>query len=279
MASVYRMLHVFTVGTSVLRNAAARAGSDPHLAPHASVLRSWAQASVDSSEDLEAGKSAVPGSPVFRDVLGAVAASPRSMSAELNAFLGLLDGLGEGSFEHRVYLLSTDSGAGWFSARVLEEFLKPMSSGIPGAYLSGGGLHRVVGASSVRVAWLGRDFGKGLVNLLAEVKRAVSREAGWADEVLFNLTGGFKPEAGFLALAAGLMGVNRLYYIHESMGRVVELPVIPLKVADHVEQILRRAAAGQLGEEDYRLLRGLKILKPWEKEAAWLSEVARVLLT
>ena len=271
---MHKALHVVTTGTSIVRNSASLCNSLPGLAEYCSLLGSWSRASPDSSEDIEAARNAVPGSRVFKALLEALSGDPRRLSAELNAFFGYLNGL-EGAHEHIIVLLSTDTGVGWLCTRVLEEFLKAMDR-VPSVYVKGE--HYVKAIESRRVELLGRDFSRGSLNLLIEVKSVVKKYWSEVDEVLFNLTGGFKPETGFLLLVAGLIGASRLYYIHEFMGEVVEIPVLPVSVTEPVKTVLERAMRGELTPLDYQVLREYRVLRPGEKQLTWLQQLAKIVL-
>ncbi|ABL78661.1 putative CRISPR-associated protein, APE2256 family [Thermofilum pendens Hrk 5] len=203
-----------TVGTSILRNAASRASGDL-----AGRLRSWASARVGSREDAEAGERAAPGTPEFKFLYDVLALDPRGVSAELNAMWPYL----EAGRVAAAYLLASDSGASTLCASVLKEYL---------------GEHGVE-VEVERVADLGRDFDKGLYNLLDALSRAVEgyRRRGYA--VYVNATGGFKPETAVVYAAASLFGASRVYYIHETMGEVVELPTLPLALSPGYEDFAR----------------------------------------
>ncbi len=221
-----RYLHIVTVGTSILRNAAAQSEKLDILKPHTKELRAWALASVDSTEDVEAGKNAVPGSPVFRAVLGYVASDPRRASAELNAFIGYLLYLEENypyTIQHDLVLLSSDTGACWFTTRIIEEYLKS---------LSGQSLdepfqikRQTIGkVEARRIPMLGKDFWTGARNMLQEIKKILEKARGEYSEVAANLTAGFKPESGLLLVAANQLGITKAYYIHELMKNIIEIP-------------------------------------------------------
>jgi putative CRISPR-associated protein (TIGR02619 family) len=269
-----RILHIETTGTSLLRNAATLCENYNSLAKHCAKLDLWAKADVDSTEDIEAGNNAVPGSLIFKGLLEALSSDPRRLSAEMNAFLSFLDTL-KGPHEHMVFLLSSDTGSGWLCSKVIEEFLRSMER-IPSTYVNGEHLIKMVEIR--RVPMLGRDFSKGTLNLVAETKKIITKFRPQVDEIAFNLTGGYKPETGFLLLTAGLLGANKAYYIHETMRRVVEVPILPLSINEPVATVLKNIASGKYDEIGYRILREYRILRPWEKEPHWLRELAKVLL-
>ena len=271
---MFRVLHVVTTGTSILRNSSNLCTRLVELRDYCDVISAWASAGVDSTEDLEAGRNAIPASPVFKALLEALTSDPRRISAELNALFNYLDTL-RGPHEHYITLLSSDTGAGWLCTRLLEEFLKTMSR-IPDVYVKGE--HYVKSVEAVRVQFLGRDFVKGSLNLIAEAKKTTRKHRGVVNEVVFNPTGGYKPETGFLLLVAGLIGASRVYYIHETMREVAEIPVLPVTLTEPVKTILEKALRGELTPLDYQVLREHRILRPGEKEPAWLQQLAKIIL-
>jgi len=273
---MWRFLHIVTTGTSLVRNTAFLCKFLPGLSEYCLLVDSWSKASPDSSEDLEAARNAIPSSRVFKALLEAVSSDPRRLSAELNAFLSYLDKLGEGIYKHRVILFSTDTGVGWLCTRILEEFFKTISE-IPSVYVTSG-KHYIEHVESNRVEMLGRDFSKGSLNLLVRVKSIVKKHRDQVDEVVFNLTGGFKPETGFLILIAGLIGANRVYYIHETMREVVEIPILPLTITEPVKSVFERAKRNILTDLDYNILREYRVLRPGEKEQEWIKRLAEILL-
>lgn len=272
-----RFLHLVTVGTSVIRNASFHEGISGDLR---SKLMAWSTASPGSSEDLKASNRAVPGTDEFKAVLGYVSGNPRKASAELNAFIGYLEYLvdnGVRDVEHRIVLLSTDTGAGWFSTRILEEYLK----GVVGYDLSkiwGVEGHVVEGVETRRVEKLGVDFSEGILSLIAEVKKIILRMSGKYNRVLANLTGGFKPESAAVLVAAGLLGIDAVYYIHEAMRNVVELPVIPLRVDEDARKLLVNALDNRIGLAEKKLLEKLGLPVAGNKISPWARRLLELLL-
>jgi len=271
---VHVFLHVVTIGTSLLRNAFSNCNRLGSLSSYCELFGRWMSAGVDSSDDLEAGRNAVPSSSVFRAILDSLASDPRRLSAELNAFFSYLDSLIEPSLNY-IVLLSSDTGTGWLCTRVLEEFMKPMDR-IPSVYTRGE--HYVKSVEATRVPLLGRDFSKGSINLVAEVKKTIAKYKNVVDEVLFNPTGGYKPETAYLLLTASLIGASRVYYIHETMGETVEIPVIPVEIKEPFKTILEKAKKGELTPLDYQVLRKHRVIRPGEKEPAWLQQIAKIIL-
>ena len=276
-AMTLRFLHLVTVGTSVIRNASSHEGISEDLR---SRLTAWSTAPPGSSEDLEASNRAAPGTDEFKAVLGYVSGNPRKASAELNAFIGYLEHLvdnGVRGVEHRIVLLSTDTGAGWFSTRVLEEYLKEVV-GHDLSKIWGVGGHKVVGVESRRIEKLGVDFSEGILGLIAEVKKIILRVGDKYDRVLANLTGGFKPESAAVLVAAGLLGIDAVYYIHEAMRNVVELPVIPLRVDENARKLLVNALDNRMGSAERKLLRKLGLPVTGDKISPWARRLLELLL-
>ncbi len=220
--------HIVTVGTSVIRNVST-------LAPRFNVpmevverFRRWSQAPPRSFEDAEAGQRASPGCEELEHALEILASNPYAVSAELNAMRKYL----EARMVDAAVLLASDTGTSEFSARVLSE------------YLSSEGVEVEVH----RVRDLGLDFHRGLLNLIDAVAAAVSKYRSRGYRVWINLTGGFKLETAVLYLAACLsrMGVEKAYYIHETMKETVEVPAIPVRLEDAFLGAVRALGAEEI---------------------------------
>ncbi len=231
-----RYLHLVTVGTSVVRNAAFNVDKYNVLSKHRERLNRWARASIDSYEDKEAGEHARESSEVFRDVYSYVVSNPYGASAELNSLLKYLELLSSRGFKdvvHDIVLYPTDTGTSRFSAMIIKCFLeRDFSPEIVGIASD----HGIGVVEVVEVRGFGHDFWKGLLNLVASVSKLRNRFNEY-DRVLANLTAGFKPETGFLLLVSSLLGIDTAYYIHEYMREVVEIPVIELKLTDTMKTI------------------------------------------
>jgi len=229
-----RVLHVVTVGTSVVRNAASSADKCSLLERWRGKLDCWSKAGVDSDCDIEAGNNAIPSSQVFKDVLACVCDDPYSFSAELNSTLKFIE---KYPGVHELILYATDTGTARFSARIIEHAVKECSK-------QWKPFEKAESTLSVReakiVAGFGRSFWTGLLNLVKEVAGDVKKYRSEYDLVVANLTAGFKPESGFLLLVSALIGVDRAYYIHETMKDIVEIPLIPLKLDENIKPILEK---------------------------------------
>ena len=275
-----RMLHLVTVGTSIVRNVARMCSSISSLREYCGVLSSWSTALPDSAEDVDAGKNAVSSSPIYRGVLEFVASDPARASAELNAFISYLHRLDERGVEgrHDVVLYSSDSGVCWFCTQVIEEYLNSISRHSLGKLL---GIKKQVveSISSKRIQGLGRDFHRGLLNLVAEIKKDVISRASEYDLIVANLTAGFKPESGMVILVASLIGIDRIYYIHEYMREVVEIPIIPLEIPANVKHMLGNILKGHsISSAERKLLEKMGLLDQRGRISGWAIEWIKVML-
>ncbi len=194
-------------------------------------------ASADSYWDKDAGNHARVSSPVFRDVLAFVSSSPRRASAELNSLFGFVEALslrGVKGVAHDIVFYPTDTGVSRFCALVLYEYLKNEG-------LDAGGIHgHSIGDVEIEpVPYFGKDFWRGLVNLIWRIGRRVVEDRVH-DRILADLTAGFKPEAGFLILMSSILGIDTAYYIHETMKSVIEIPIIELELTPAMEKLLER---------------------------------------
>ena len=231
-----------------MRNAA-RAGSAKRSLLSPQVLekvRRWASAPVMSRDDAEAGERASPGTLEFSEIYSLLVADPRSYSAELNAMYPYLE-RGEVA---ATTLLAADSGTSELCAKLIAQYLED----------------RGVRSQVYRVEELGRSFDEGLYNLLDRAALVASRYREDGYVVYLNATGGFKLETAVLYVAAGLLGLDRVYYIHETMKEVVEIPTIPLTVKPEYRDLLEvfRGRDKVLRREvEHRV--GRKILEELEK--------------
>lgn len=164
-------------------------------------------------DDGEVLKRAYPGSIFFIRVYDFLKANPYGVSAELNAMKDFL----RDKLVDEAYLYHTDTGKGLFCAKIIEKFLMDVYS---------------LRVETIRVDGFGVKgfFEDGLVNLLDKVMDKIYRLIKAGHNVYLNATGGFKPENAMLIMAASLLGVQNIYYIHERFIEPVNLPIFPLAI-------------------------------------------------
>lgn len=136
-----------------------------------------------------------------------------NISAELKSLSKLRELLGN---DLEVYLLTSDTLLGKLAGEILEEVLKEK-------------LHFEVKEPKVIKNLRVEDYNKfknGLDNLLREVDNIAS---GYWDNVIINITGGFKAVIPHLTILAQ---INRcpIYYIFEDTEALIKIPYIPLDI-------------------------------------------------
>ncbi len=214
---VDRMLHIVTVGTSIVRNAYQEAlKSNSFLASHVEVLERVNRDPLGVDDAYIAR-----GSSVYGDLVSFVAYDPRRASAELNAFYGFLEAE-ESWRSHYVILYHTDTYPGMLSSLLIRDHLEETRE-IMG--------HRIEVVEVKRINGLGRSFWPGLLNLASTLIEDIDEAKKKGYRIAVNLTGGFKPEAGFTVTAASIAGADIAYYIHEATKDVVRIPLLRLKPA------------------------------------------------
>ena len=227
----YRLLHLVTVGTSILRNASRILPEGPGR----ELAGGCAMVPPGSGEDEECARLADAWGPGHEEILSLVERDPERLSAELNAMIPWIRA-GRAS---RVILYPTDTGPGRLSAAILRRYLARRLRGVEIA------VEPVPGFSGEPV-WRG---GVELYRRVAGELRAWTREEGGV--ALLNATGGFKPETAYLVLAGTAYGNDRAaaLYIHELHRKRTVIPLIypGAKRLGAARDLLTRALARQRG--------------------------------
>ncbi|MBF0528724.1 MAG: CRISPR-associated protein [Deltaproteobacteria bacterium] len=161
----------------------------------------------------------------------------RRLSPELNGLYGLYgDQLSSDGDVH--YLISTDTGLGRSSARIIEQFMR--SQGMKTSIFVPDGLNTATVA----------DFSKGIKQLLIWCEKTLPgyQESGY--EVVFNLTAAFKSLQGYLNIM-GMFYADQLLYIFEGSSEILVIPRLPIRVDTelllaHADRLALLAAGGEL---------------------------------
>lgn len=181
-------------------------------------------------DDVELFRRATPADWFFLRVYEFVRVDPFRASAELNSMRKFL----EAKAVDEVYLYYTDTGKGVFCAKVIEKFLVDCY-----------GLR----CSSIKVEGFGVKgfFEDGLINLLDKLMGKIGELHRAGVNVYLNATGGFKPENAIAVLAASLLNVKNIYYIHERFQDVEMIPIFPISITSDYVKPLKKLY------DDYRL--------------------------
>lgn len=165
---------------------------------------------------------------LVNSLLEFISLNPRGSCAELAGVLEIYGDLKTryGRVDRvAVTLYSTSSCTSYLASRVIAEYLESQSVEV---------VVRVV--ESIRSE---EEFDEGLASLVDAVAEDVSEYTKRGYRIYVNATPGFKPEATFLVIAAILLGVKSIYYIHEAFKKVVKLPTIPVQVEESYLRLLK----------------------------------------
>jgi len=223
-----RTVHIVLVGTSSLRNflRALRSCVERGACDDLEIGRGEAERLLAEGAECWKAVQGLPGSqegscrgfldenPLREALREYVVSKPRDASAELNAMGPLLESRCSGV--ERVILVATDTLLGRLAAEALKDSLLRLCPG-----LARGGVEVAV----VNGLGIAERMWEGLNNLMRTIMDVSSKAKAEGLSIAVNLTGGFKPEAGY-ALLASLPHTHIAYYIHESFRRVVVLPLL-----------------------------------------------------
>lgn len=222
-----RWVHVISVGTSILRNFSR---DRKNLCEELGIC-DWGFIRFDHPDQQRALSVARRGDPIFNALYEYVSEDPRRASAELNAFLRAVSLFNHSPREDvGVYVFSSDSGTGYLCASLIHEFLRNLN------YL-------MLSKDPVRIEGLGKNilsFEDSLVDLVEKVVTKILEWNSKGIKVYLNLTGGFKPESTYLALAGALAGAQRAYYIHETFEEIVAVPLLKLAIDPRLTNLIKR---------------------------------------
>ena len=219
--------HAFTVGAGIVYNFSRVF----HEVAEKMGVTEWLKVEPDDVEENEKIKAyASRDSKVFRKVFEYVKNNPRKASPELNAFLGILGGLGPiKKKDIEIGLYTTDTGIGHFCGRILYEYLREEG-------------YRLVSEPTVirKWGWGPVFFDESLSEVMDKIARVIYSKKKQGYITCLNATGGFKPETGFAIIAALLVEADYIYYIHEKFKQPVILPNPPLSLKKEYLEILKR---------------------------------------
>lgn len=145
-----------------------------------------------------------------------------SISAELKSISKIIDiELNNGQQEFLIYLLSSDTLSGWLASELVEKSLHQ----IYGKNSKGVKIQKIEVKVIQHLQVIDqKNFNKGMANLISEVYSIV--EEYW-DNVVINITGGYKSSIPFLTILGQLNGCD-IYYIYENTDTLIKIPKMPI---------------------------------------------------
>ena len=139
-------------------------------------------------------------------------------SAELNSIVKYYGNLNSIDKNDMHFLLHTDTYIGEFAATKIKEILN--SIGIQNVNL------QKINSLSTKSS---RDFNKGIKNLFKWCYETLPEYKKNKNEIIFNLTGGFKSLQGYMSIA-GMFYADKIVYVFETGKEIIEIPKLPIEL-------------------------------------------------
>ena len=140
-------------------------------------------------------------------------------SAEIKSFIKLKEELNE---ELEIYLLYSDTALSRLAAEIIHKCLDEYK---PYDELKNCEVKKPIKIEKLQV-WNRSEFNDGMVNLIQKIEDI---SQGYWENVIINITGGYKATIPYLAILAQ---VNRcpIYYIFEDTDALIKIPYIPIDI-------------------------------------------------
>jgi putative CRISPR-associated protein (TIGR02619 family) len=199
------LLLVSTCGTSVLTN-----GTSDEVRKWLTRIANATELPAEEQSQLDVHAGARR-----RQILGADPATRRRLSAELNGIAAVLAQWKPKKVFH--LLVHTDTTVGRAAAHIIEEALRSDKQDV-----------QSITADGLRTDHLS-SFREALADLTCQLEEWSESYRG--STVLFNLTGGFKSINAYLQ-ALGMLYADRCVFLFEGADSLMEIPRIPLRLAD-----------------------------------------------
>ena len=161
----------------------------------------------------------------------------RERSAELNGILAYYENQPAKGKGDRHYLLATDTWLGRATAEIVAIWLKKSGMGDVVVYS-----HKDLQTADFPI------FRSSLSDLVKWCSETLESRRSGRVRVVFNLSGGFKAETGFLQLL-GMFYADEIVYIFERSGKLLRIPRLPVVMEDEsaVRKDLRDFRRANLG--------------------------------
>jgi len=166
-------------------------------------------------------------------------------SAEIKSLLKLNKSL-QDSLE--IYFLTSDTVISKVAGEILRETLPKLSElNSPKIYLD------IIDDLQIKDR---ERFRLGIVNLINKIYKIAEEENGWWENIIINITGGYKATIPYLTILAQ---VNRrpIYYIFEETDVLIKIPYIPLDIKWSFFEKYENFFA-QLERENVSKIKGIK---------------------
>lgn len=141
----------------------------------------------------------------------------RKASAELNGIYGFYGGKLPDKSQDMHFLITTDTIQGRTTAEIVKEFLIEK-----GTYAEVVALKKFSTESKTY-------FSEGIQHLLKWCDETIAEYQEKKYKIIFNLTGGFKSQQGFMN-TIGMFYADKIVYIFESANELLEIPKLPILI-------------------------------------------------
>ncbi|MBT1247057.1 MULTISPECIES: putative CRISPR-associated protein [unclassified Thermosipho (in: thermotogales)] len=174
----------------------------------------------------------------------------------------------------KVYLLTTDTILSYLSAEIIKTIFEE--------YVENSDIE--IKIHLVKSLNVNENFVEGLNNLIEKIENIAG---GYYENLIFNITGGYKGIIPYLTIMA-VVNECEIYYIHEESNKLIRIPQIPLKIDynlfEKYEELIIKL---ENGIESYQKLKveNYKACEKLEKsglveivdDIAFLSPIGRIL--
>ncbi|GIX42795.1 MAG: hypothetical protein KatS3mg129_2528 [Leptospiraceae bacterium] len=190
-----------------------------------------------------------------------------NISAEIKSLYQIYKELKDKDLD--IYLLCTDTIDSKLAAEIVKNILEDIKAK---EKINFNNIHiRIISSLNINSR---NEFNKGMGNLIAEIYSIAN---DYWDNVIFNITGGFKATIPYLTILAQ---INRclIYYIFEGEDALIHIPVIPLKQEyDYsplvvYKDILEKLDQGITNKDEFEKIKNSEFFKDFGN-LIWIDEV------
>lgn len=174
-----------------------------------------------------------------------------------------------------VYLLTSDTILSNVATEIIEEYFEE---------IKGINIQKIIRVKEFQVKNPGLFSREGLVNLIDKIEEIANQNY---DNVIFNITGGYKAVIPYIAIMAQINQCD-IYYIFEDTDALIKIPKTPIRVDyDEIEEnyyLLKELENGinnypQWKEKNYARIEKINGFIDTDGEIAFLSPIGRIFLS